>query len=257
MDQTVTAETLLHVTGVRQSYHKESNADLVVLDNVELDLRAGEIVGLLGRSGSGKSTLLRIIAGLLAPSAGTVAYQGRDVVGPSDGVAMVFQSFALFPWLTVLENVELGLEAKGVAKAERRRRAVQAIDLIGLDGFESAYPKELSGGMRQRVGLARALVVHPDLLLMDEPFSALDALTRTRIQDLAAELLHGRTVLLITHDPLEACRIGHHVRVLSGQPACLGPPMALAGRIPRAPDDPDLLRTQARLMRSLTENQPA
>ena len=135
------------------------------------------MVALLGRSGSGKSTLLRIVAGLLTPTAGEVLWRDRPVHGPAEGVAMVFQSFALFPWLTVQENVELGLEARGVPRAERESRAEAAIDLIGLGGFESAYPKELSGGMRQRVGLARALVVHPDLLLMDEPFSALDVLT--------------------------------------------------------------------------------
>src|SRR5262249_6793311 len=144
----------------------------IVLDDITLTLRAGEIVGLLGRSGCGKSTLLRIIAGLLPASAGDVELDGHRVDGPAEGVAMVFQSFALFPWLTVLENVELGLEAQGVAPEIRRRRALGAIDLIGLDGFETAYPKELSGGMRQRVGLARALVVNPKLLLMDEPFSA-------------------------------------------------------------------------------------
>ena len=149
---------------------------------------SGEIVGLLGRSGSGKSTLLRIVSGLLHPTAGNVQWRGAPLNGPAEGVAMVFQSFALFPWLTVQENVELGLEAQSVPKAEREKRAEAAIDLIGLGGYESAYPKELSGGMRQRVGLARALVVHPDLLLMDEPFSALDVLTaetlRTDLIDL-------------------------------------------------------------------------
>ncbi len=150
---------LLEVRGCRQAYHKEASADLVVLEDVELQLREGEIVALLGRSGSGKSTLLRIVSGLLRPTAGEVLWRGKALTGPADGVAMVFQSFALFPWLTVQENVELGLEARGVARVEREKRAEDAIDLIGLGGFESAYPKELSGGMRQRVGLARALVV--------------------------------------------------------------------------------------------------
>ncbi|MPQ72193.1 ABC transporter ATP-binding protein, partial [Pseudomonas sp. MWU12-2323] len=149
------------------------------------------IVGLLGRSGSGKSTLLRIIAGLIQQSSGEVNYQGKPLKGPAEGVAMVFQTFALFPWLTVLQNVEAGLEALGVEAKERRRRALAAIDLIGLDGFENAYPRELSGGMRQRVGFARGLVVNPTLLLMDEPFSALDVLTaetlRTDMLDLWSE----------------------------------------------------------------------
>ena len=179
---------LLEVRDCRQAYHKEASADLVVLEDVQLKLREGEIVALLGRSGSGKSTLLRIVSGLLKPTAGEVLWRGTKLTGPADGVAMVFQSFALFPWLTVQENVELGLEARGVSRVEREKRAEQAIDLIGLGGFESAYPKELSGGMRQRVGLARALVVYPDLLLMDEPFSALDVLTaetlRTDLIDL-------------------------------------------------------------------------
>jgi NitT/TauT family transport system ATP-binding protein len=161
---------------------------LLVLDGVNLSLREGEIVGMLGRSGSGKSTLLRIIAGLIEPTSGDVNYLGKPLSGPAKGVAMVFQTFALFPWLTVLQNVEAGLEAQGVGARERRERALAAIDLIGLDGFENAYPRELSGGMRQRVGFARALVVDPTLLLMDEPFSALDVLTaetlRTDLLDL-------------------------------------------------------------------------
>src|ERR1700724_479040 len=153
-----------------------------VLDDVSLDLKEDEIVGLLGRSGCGKSSLLRIASGLIFPFGGEVSYLGRPVRGPVDGVAMVFQSFALFPWLTVLANVELGLRAKQIARDEARRRALKAIDLIGLDGFESAFPKELSGGMRQRVGFARALVVNPDILLMDEPFSALDVLTADNLK---------------------------------------------------------------------------
>src|ERR1700684_448585 len=173
LDQTI-QNTLLDIRGICRSFPKGSGEDLLVLEKVDLTLHAGEIVGLLGRSGSGKSTLLRIIAGLISPSFGDAKCRGETIVGPPDGVAMVFQSFALFPWLTVLQNVELGLEALGIDGTELRKRALAAIDLIGLDGFESAYPKELSGGMRQRVGFARALVVHPDLMLMDEPFSALD-----------------------------------------------------------------------------------
>jgi len=243
MDQTVTAETLLHVTGVRQSYHKESNADLVVLDNVELDLRAGEIVGLLGRSGSGKSTLLRIIAGLLTPTAGSVEWQGRRLTGPAEGVAMVFQSFALFPWLTVQENVELGLEAQGVARAERESRAETAIDLIGLGGYESAYPKELSGGMRQRVGLARALVVHPDLLLMDEPFSALDVLTaetlRTDLIDLWSEgKLPIKSVLMVTHNIEEAVLMCDRILVFSSNPGRVASELRVQFPHPRNRLDP-------------------
>jgi len=189
---------LLEIRSVCRSFPKGSGEELLVLEKVDLTIHSGEIVGLLGRSGSGKSTLLRIIAGLITPSSGDARCRGETIVGPPNGVSMVFQSFALFPWLTVLQNVELGLEALGVESSERRKRALAAIDLIGLDGFESAYPKELSGGMRQRVGFARALVVHPDLLLMDEPFSALDVLTaetlRTDLIDLWSE---GRLKLLL------------------------------------------------------------
>ena len=191
---------LVEVRDVRHVYGKSSGAGLLVLDDVHLTLGEGEIVGLLGRSGSGKSTLLRSIAGLIQPTSGEVRFAHADT-----RVSMVFQTFALFPWLTVLQNVEVGLEAQGVAAEERRRRALKAIDLIGLDGFESAYPKELSGGMRQRVGLARALVVDPDILLMDEPFSALDVLTaetlRTDLLDLWSEgRMPIKSILIVTHN---------------------------------------------------------
>src|SRR5258706_3033224 len=167
-------QVLLDVHDVRRSFPRPGGGELLVLEGVELTLKEGEIVGLLGRSGSGKSTLLRLIAGLSRPQGGRLTYLGQPIEGPANGVAMAFQSFALFPWLTVLENVQLGLEALHIEQKEIRSRALAAIDLIGLDGYESAYPRELSGGMRQRVGFARALVVHPNILLMDEPFSALD-----------------------------------------------------------------------------------
>lgn len=197
--------------------------ELQVLSNVDLTLREGEIVGLLGRSGSGKSTLLRIIAGLIQPSAGEVRYNGSLLTGPAEGVAMVFQTFALFPWLTVLENVEAGLQALQVERKEARKRTLAAIDLIGLDGFENAYPRELSGGMRQRVGFARALVVNPTLLLMDEPFSALDVLTaetlRTDLLDLwNDEHLPIKSILIVTHNIEEAVLMCDRILVLSTNP---------------------------------------
>src|SRR5579872_3349788 len=214
---------LLDIRGVCRSFPKGSGEEILVLEKVDLTIRSGEIVGLLGRSGSGKSTLLRIIAGLVAPTSGDAKCRGETIVGPPNGVSMVFQSFALFPWLTVLQNVELGLEALGVDAAERRKRALAAIDLIGLDGFESAYPKELSGGMRQRVGFARALVVHPDLLLMDEPFSALDVLTaetlRTDLIDLWIEgRLPIKSVLMVTHNIEEAVLMCDRILVFSSNP---------------------------------------
>ena len=234
---------LLEVRGCRQAYHKESSADLVVLEDVELKLREGEIVALLGRSGSGKSTLLRIVSGLLKPTAGDVLWRGAKLTGPADGVAMVFQSFALFPWLTVQENVELGLEARGVSRVEREKRAEQAIDLIGLGGFESAYPKELSGGMRQRVGLARALVVHPELLLMDEPFSALDVLTaetlRTDLIDLWVDgKLPVKSVLMVTHNIEEAVLMCDRILVFSSNPGRVASELTVPFPHPRNRLDP-------------------
>ncbi|MEO8935363.1 MAG: nitrate/sulfonate/bicarbonate ABC transporter ATP-binding protein [Burkholderiaceae bacterium] len=193
-----------------------------ILDDVNLTLNEREIVGLLGRSGSGKSTLLRAIAGLIEPSQGTV-HLVADEAGAAPSIAMVFQTFALFPWLTVLQNVELGLEAKRVPSEERRARALAAIDLIGLDGFENAYPKELSGGMRQRVGLARAIVVNPSLLLMDEPFSALDVLTaetlRTDLLDLWSEgRMPIKSILIVTHNIEEAVLMCDRILVFSSNP---------------------------------------
>src|SRR6202050_1467037 len=217
------APLLLDVQNVRQAFHKPDGDELLVLDGVDLRLRAGEIVGLLGRSGSGKSTLLRVMAGLATPPGGTVTYLGQSVAGPAAGIAMVFQSFALFPWLTVFENVQIGLEALRVPATEIRRRSLAAIDLIGLDGFESAYPRELSGGMRQRVGFARALVVHPNILLMDEPFSALDVLTaetlRTDFLDLWAEgRMPIKGVILVTHNIEEAVLMCDRVLVFGSNP---------------------------------------
>ena len=214
---------LLEVRCIRQAFPKPDGSQLLVLEDLNLDLVQGQIVGLLGRSGSGKSTLLRLIAGLARPSAGTITYLGKPVVAPAPGIAMVFQSFALFPWMTVLENVQLGLEALGLPAAEIRQRALAAIDLIGLDGYESAYPRELSGGMRQRVGFARALVVHPNILLMDEPFSALDVLTaetlRTDFLELWSEgRLPIKGVILVTHNIEEAVLMCDRILVFSTNP---------------------------------------
>src|ERR1700723_291306 len=214
---------LLQCTEVRKAFPKPDGAELLVLEGMNIELREGQIVGLLGRSGSGKSTLLRLIAGLAEPTAGQLRYLGQPISGPAPGIAMVFQSFALFPWLTVFENVALGLEAQRMPRAEIRKRSLAAIDLIGLDGFESAYPRELSGGMRQRVGFARALVVHPNILLMDEPFSALDVLTaetlRTDFLDLWAEgRMPIKGVILVTHNIEEAVLMCDRILVFGSNP---------------------------------------
>src|SRR5258705_13318289 len=217
------AVPLLEVHALRRSFPKPDGSELLVLDGIDLAVTEGQIVGLLGRSGSGKSTLLRLIAGLSRPTSGRIRYLGQPVSGPAAGIAMVFQSFALFPWLTVLENVQIGLEALGLPEQKIRQRALAAIDLIGLDGFESAYPRELSGGMRQRVGFARALVVHPNILLMDEPFSALDVLTaetlRTDFLDLWCEgRLPIKGVILVTHNIEEAALMCDRILVFSTNP---------------------------------------
>ena len=233
---------LVDVQQLGHVYGTAGGAERRVLDNVCMRLDDGEVVGLLGRSGSGKSTLLRSIAGLIAPSAGGVDFP-LDAQGLPSSVRMVFQSFALFPWLTVLQNVEVGLEALDVAAPERRRRALAAIDLIGLDGFESAFPKELSGGMRQRVGLARALVVAPDVLLMDEPFSALDVLTAETLRtDLLELWREGRmpikSILMVTHNIEEAVLMCDRILIFSSNPGRIQREITVDLRQPRHRSDP-------------------
>ena len=227
MDETViergAAAQLLRAIGVSKTYRTPDHIGRLVLERIDFALREREIVAILGKSGSGKSSFLRILAGLVPPSEGRVEYRGVQVEGPVRGVAMVFQSFALFPWLTVLGNVELGLEALGVSAAERRRRAVEAIDQIGLDGFENAYPKELSGGMRQRVGFARALVVRPDILLLDEPFSQLDVLTAETLRNDLTELWTQRRIptkgiLLVSHHIEEAVEMADRILIFGSDP---------------------------------------
>ncbi len=218
-----TNKILINIEHVAKSFISAEKQELLVLDDINFKLHEGEIVSMLGKSGSGKSTLLRIIAGLVKPSAGSLFYRDKLVTEPVQGIAMVFQSFALLPWLSVLENVEIGLEAMGVPRKERRSRALKAIDTIGLDGFESAYPKELSGGMRQRVGFARALVVEPDILLMDEPFSALDILTTDNLRSDLLNLWNSKRtkikgILCVTHDIEEAILMANRVIIFGSDP---------------------------------------
>jgi NitT/TauT family transport system ATP-binding protein len=217
------SEVIVSVSHCSKRFTNPDGKPLAVLEDINLDLHEGEIVALLGKSGSGKSTLLRCIAGLIAPTEGTVSYRGTPLNGANPGVAMVFQTFALLPWLTVQANTEVGLEARAVAPEERHRLAEQMIDLIGLDGFEQAYPKELSGGMRQRVGFARALVVEPDALLMDEPFSALDVLTAENLRTELLNLWGGKdfptkAILIVTHNIEEAALMADRILVLSSNP---------------------------------------
>src|SRR5947199_9883385 len=233
----------LRAISLSKTYRTPDHIGRLVLGSVDFTLREGEIVAILGKSGAGKSTFLRVLAGLLAPSAGRVEYRGEPVIGPVHGIAMVFQSFALFPWLTVLGNVELGLEAEGVSAAERRRRAVAAIDVIGLDGFESAYPKELSGGMRQRVGFARALVVNPDILLLDEPFSQLDVLTAETLRNDLIELwtrdrIPTKGILMVSHNIEEAVEMADRILIFSSDPGGISAELTVRLPHPRSPDSP-------------------
>src|SRR5579859_2754359 len=224
----VAAETLLEARLCSKTYEAEGKlpkgaSPHLVLDCIQASIHNGEFVALLGPSGSGKSTLLRILAGLIQPSSGQVFFKGQPQYGPNPHVAIVFQSFALFPWLTVLQNVEIGLESQPLTQTQRLKRALSAIDLIGLDGFEDAYPKELSGGMRQRVGFARALVVEPELLFMDEPFSALDVLTAANLRKELLGLwreqsMPTKAILLVTHNIDEAVSMADRILVLGANP---------------------------------------
>lgn len=218
--------TVIEASHISQSFTSEKGNETTVLDDISFNLHEGEIVAILGRSGAGKSTFLRILAGLIQPTSGQVSYRGKALDGPNPGVALVFQTFALMPWLTVQDNVELGLEARGVPREERHKRALEAIDAIGLDGFESAYPKELSGGMKQRIGIARALVLRPDALFMDEPFSALDVLTAENLRQEVLKLWNNnqsgiKSILIVTHNIEEAVQMADRVVVLGSHPGHL------------------------------------
>ncbi len=221
---TINRRPIIEINNVNKSFQRKHQKDLLVLEDINISLYEREIVALIGKSGCGKSTLLRTMAGLSSPTSGNILYNGESVFGPVDGLSMVFQEFALLPWLTVLQNVELGLEAKKIPRAERRKRALKAIDVIGLDGFESAYPKELSGGMQQRVGFARALVVEPEILLMDEPFSALDMLTADNLRNDLLDLWNDqktniKSIFFVTHNIEEAVLFADRIIVLSINPA--------------------------------------
>jgi len=217
-------KALIEVKKIYKNFGINGCENTIILENINLEVKEGQLLAILGPSGSGKSTLLRIIAGLVPASEGTITYLGNTIQGVNPGVAMVFQSFALFPWLTVLENVMLGLESKKLSKTEKCDKALKVIDIVGLDGFENAYPKELSGGMRQRVGIGRALVNDPDVLLMDEPFSALDVLTAENLRRDLLELwldkkIPTKSIILVTHGIEEAVYMADRAVILSTRPA--------------------------------------
>ena len=216
-------DAIIRAQKIEKYYAQPSENRIQVIAPTDLAIVPGEIVALLGPSGSGKSTLLRMLAGLSKPSGGEVLWHGRPIRSQTINVSIVFQSFALFPWLTVLENVEAPLKARGMGAAERRERALAILDTVGLDGFQSAYPKELSGGMRQRVGFARALVVEPEVLFMDEPFSALDVLTAENLRSELLELWAKKTiptqaVFIVTHNIEEAVLLADRIIVLGRNP---------------------------------------
>jgi NitT/TauT family transport system ATP-binding protein len=242
-------DVLVRLEAVEQLY----DGKIRILGPVDLEVRDREFLSLVGPSGCGKSTLLRIVAGLLPPTRGTVWLGGRRLAAVNPDAAMVFQSFALFPWLTVSENVALGLEARGLALGERKARAAKYIDLVGLSGYERAYPKELSRGMKQLVGLARALAVEPELLCMDEPFSALDVLSARNMRDLVLDLwaspeVSTKSILLVTHSIEEAVALSDRVVVLKANPGRVADTVDLAALPrPRRLDQPAIRETVDRM----------
>ena len=216
-------EAIIRAEKIEKYYAQPSQNRIQVISPTDLSIVPGEIVALLGPSGSGKSTMLRMLSGLSRPTGGQVYWHEQPIAETEINVSIVFQSFALFPWLTVLENVEAPLQARGVEPEERRTRSMRMLDTVGLDGFESAYPKELSGGMKQRVGFARALVVEPEVLFMDEPFSALDVLTAENLRSELLELwakktMPTRCVFIVTHNIEEAVLLADRIIVLGRNP---------------------------------------
>jgi len=221
---TVAVEPIIEARKLEKFYPQPDGTRIQVISPTDIAVYPGQIIALLGPSGCGKSTMLRMLTGLSPTSGGSVYWHGQPVAGEEPNVSIVFQSFALFPWLSVLENVEAPLEARGIVEVERHKRALRIIDAVGLDGFESAYPKELSGGMKQRVGVARALVVEPEVLFMDEPFSALDVLTaetlRGELLDLWLEKkIPTRAIFIVTHNIEEAVILADRIIVLGRNPA--------------------------------------
>ncbi|EOD0158340.1 ABC transporter ATP-binding protein [Salmonella enterica] len=220
------SQLVLEVKNVSKFFQKDRKQKVTVLEHINIEVTEGEIVALLGRSGSGKSTLLRMVAGLVEPDLGSIVCCDLPVNGPGKNTSMVFQSFALFPWLNVFDSVAFGLQAQGISSDEVGKRTMDMLDLIGLSGYEKAYPRELSGGMRQRVGFARALAVEPDLLLMDEPFSALDIFTGNKLRQDLIELWENRVIktrsmLLVTHSVEEAVMLSDRVCLLGGNPSTI------------------------------------
>ncbi len=252
------SEPIIQARGLEKFWEQPDGGHIQVLAPTDLGIYPGRIVAVLGPSGCGKSTLLRMLTGLAAPSAGQVLWHGRALDGQLPNVSIVFQSFALFPWLSVIENVEAPLEARGVAALERRKHALKILDAVGLDGFESAYPKELSGGMKQRVGFARALVVEPEVLFMDEPFSALDVLTAETLRGELLELWLGRkiptrAIFLVTHNIEEAVVLADRIIVLAHNPGRIRADFEVTLAHPRARKSGPFLELVDHIYKILTQ----
>ena len=245
-EQTSTTK-LVELRNVTKAYGQMAARPHVVLEHINLSVMQHEFVSIVGPSGCGKSTLLRIMMGLSRPEDGEVYYHDKKITDVCEAMSMVFQTFALFPWLNVVENVELGLEGKAFGKEEKRKRSLDVIRVIGLEGYEEAYPRELSGGMKQRVGLARAMVSEPEILLMDEPFSALDPLTSTHLRE---EVLHlwadpslpPEAVVMVTHNVEEAVYMSDRIIVLTSRPGTIAREVQIPIPRPRDPRSQEIYR---------------
>jgi NitT/TauT family transport system ATP-binding protein len=257
---TAGVEPIIAASKLEKFYPQPDGSRIQVISPTDIAIYPGQIIALLGPSGCGKSTMLRMLTGLSPTSGGTVFWHGQPVRDESPNVSIVFQSFALFPWLTVLENVEAPLEARGVPDVERHKRALRIIDSVGLDGFESAYPKELSGGMKQRVGVARALVVEPEVLFMDEPFSALDVLTAETLRGELMELWLGkkiptRAIFIVTHNIEEAVILADRIIVLGRNPAHIHAEFNVNMAYPRDRKNPRFTELVDLIYKALTQQE--
>ena len=255
-------EPIIEARKLEKFYPQPDGNRIQVISPTDIAIYPGQIIALLGPSGCGKSTMLRMLTGLSPASGGSVYWHGQPVKDESPNVSIVFQSFALFPWLTVIENVEAPLEARGFSEVERHKRALRIIDAVGLDGFESAYPKELSGGMKQRVGVARALVVEPEVLFMDEPFSALDVLTAETLRGELLELWLGkkiptRAIFIVTHNIEEAVILADRIIVLGRNPAHIHAEFNVNLAHPRDHKDPRFVELVDLIYRALTRQDHA
>ena len=246
--------TLMKIDNLRVVYRTDDK-EIVAVENFTLDVKKGELISIVGPSGCGKTTILRSIAGLLQPTSGTILIGDKECLGPGSDRGMVFQDFALFPWRSVLHNVEFGMEVAGVPKEERRERALKYIKAVGLEKFANSRIHELSGGMKQRVGIARAIVMHPAVILMDEPFGALDAQTRNIMQDMLVKIVQrsDRTILFVTHSVDEALYLSDRIVVLSKRPSSIYKIIDVPWDRPRDRTDPEFTGLRKRILSYLEE----